>query len=251
MNNFSLQDVIQYIEDNIGEFHLKRIASLEKLKLADILKRKNPYLFRTKNLLTVEKLIEEILSAHLSSQEETLFGNFLEGLAIFICEKTYSAQKLPVGYGIDLLFEKENKVYLVEIKSGPHWGNSSQLLKIQQNFSELKTLLLQERTHLKAEDIIPVNGCCYGRCQSQKKGYLKLCGQEFWEFISGISELYVDIIEPLGHLAKRRNDEFIDTYAQIVNKLTLEFGSNYCNNGKIDWKKLIQSISAKTYPQLK
>ncbi|MCB1935052.1 MAG: hypothetical protein KDF59_03835 [Nitrosomonas sp.] len=30
----------------------------------------------------------------------------------------------------------------------------------------------------------------------------KYCGQQFWEFISGTSNLYTDIIEPLGHEAK-------------------------------------------------
>lgn len=37
--------VRQYIEQHIGEFHNRRLASLDKLKLDQLLKRKNPYLF--------------------------------------------------------------------------------------------------------------------------------------------------------------------------------------------------------------
>jgi DNA modification methylase len=34
------------------------------------------------------------------------------------------------------------------------------------------------------------------------RDYLKLCGQEFWEFISGNINLYVEIVEPLGRMEK-------------------------------------------------
>ena len=42
----------QYVEENIGTFHAKRIQSLDDLKLSKVLKRKNPYLFKAKYVLT-------------------------------------------------------------------------------------------------------------------------------------------------------------------------------------------------------
>nr|MBA4140472.1 cytosolic protein [Segetibacter sp.] len=45
METLNLSDVVQYVEENIGTFHQKRIASLQELKLGDVLKKKNPYLF--------------------------------------------------------------------------------------------------------------------------------------------------------------------------------------------------------------
>jgi len=34
------------------------------------------------------------------------------------------------------------------------------------------------------DNIVAVNGCCYGRDNRPDKGdYLKYCGQRFWEFI--------------------------------------------------------------------
>jgi len=51
--------------------------------------------------------------------------------------------------------------------------------------------------------IVPINGCCYGKNSKPDKGdYFKYCGQEFWEFISNESNLYLEIIEPLGNKAK-------------------------------------------------
>jgi len=54
-------------------------------------------------------------------------------------------------------------------------------------------------------NIVAVNGCCYGRDNQPDKGdYLKLCGQRFWEFISGNSDFYIQIVQPLGYQAKKR-----------------------------------------------
>lgn len=48
MKALDIQKVVQYVEENIGYFHQKRIQSLDKLKLSQVLKRKNPYLFKAK-----------------------------------------------------------------------------------------------------------------------------------------------------------------------------------------------------------
>lgn len=76
MQSLNFKDIYEYVENNIGVFHDKRLKSLEKLKLDKILKRKNPYLFKAKNILTAQDLVKVILDAYLSSQEETIFGEF-------------------------------------------------------------------------------------------------------------------------------------------------------------------------------
>lgn len=69
----------------IGDFHEKRLSSLDSLKLQNVLKRKNPYLFKAKHVLTSEEIIKGLVDAHISSNEETIFGDWLEGLAIHDC----------------------------------------------------------------------------------------------------------------------------------------------------------------------
>jgi hypothetical protein len=128
MNNLNLKDVSQYVEENIGKFHQKRISSLDTLKLSEVLKRKNPYLFKAKYVLTAEQIIKALVDAHISSKEETLFGDWLEGLAIFINQKVYKGRKSGIS-GIDLEFDDNNTRYIISIKSGPNWGNDSQIKK--------------------------------------------------------------------------------------------------------------------------
>ncbi|MEK6581951.1 MAG: PmeII family type II restriction endonuclease [Nitrospirota bacterium] len=244
MGKIENKDVISYIEKNISTFHGKRLVNLEALKLSKILKKKNPYLFKAKNIHTAQDLVKPLLDAHLSSQEETIFGDFLEGLAIFICEKVYKGRKSSTT-GIDLEFDKDEIRYVVSIKSGPSWGNSQAVNKMISNFNAARKTL---RTSNSKINIAAVNGCCYGKKKNPYKAkgdYFKYCGQQFWEFISGDENLYTKIIEPLGHKAKERNEEFMVAYAQIINKFTLDFIKDFCIDGKVDWEKLVKFNSAK------
>ncbi len=243
MNPLNLNSVEKYVEENISTFHQKRIESLNTLKLSKILKRKNPYLFKAKNMLTAEQIIKGFLDAHISSNEEGIFGDWLEGLAIFINNMVFDGWKSGIT-GIDLEFDDNNTRYIVNIKSGPNWGNSSQIAKMISDFSTAKRAL---RTSNSKINIVAVNGCCYGRDNNPDKGtYFKYCGQQFWEFVSGDSELFVKIIEPLGENAKLRNDEFLISYSQITNLFTKQFSNIYCKqNGDIDWEKLVRFNSEK------
>ncbi len=238
MPKLNLNDVSKYVEENIGTFHKKRIAGLTQLKLKTVLSKKNPYLFKAKYILTAQDIIKSFTDAFVSSQEEGIFGNWMEGLAIFINEKVYHGRKSGI-VGVDLEFDLKNIRYIVTIKSGPNWGNSSQINKLVSDFKTAKKTLRTSNSQL---NIVAVNGCCYGRDNQHDKGeYFKYCGQRFWEFISGDKELFTKIIEPFGHQAKERNDDFMISYSQMINLFTKEFADTFCkNDGSIDWEKLVR-----------
>lgn len=242
MKKLNQKDVIQYVEQNIATFHQKRIDSLNDLKLINVLKRKNPYLYKAKYMWTSEQIVKGIADAHISSQEETIFGNWLEGLAIYINGKVYGGKKSGIQ-GIDLEFDKEDVRYIVNIKSGPNWGNSRQVTAMTEDFKRAKKTL---RTSNSKLNVVSINGCCYGRNNKPDKGdYFKYCGQRFWEFISSDENLYLNIIEPLGHKVKEKNDEYLESYSKMINKFTLEFSNKFCkSDGSIDWEKIVKLNSA-------
>lgn len=242
MPKLNLSDVTKYVEENIAGFHEKRIAGLNQLKLKKVLSKKNPYLFKAKYILTAQDIIKSLTDAYISSQEETIFGDWMEGLAIFINEKVYKGRKSGIP-GIDLEFDLNSTRYIITIKSGPNWGNASAVTKLRSDF---KTAMRTLRTSNSQLTVVAVNGCCYGRQNNFDRGdYFKYCGQKFWEFISGDSELYTKIIEPLGYQAKERNDDFMISYSQMINKFTKEFTDTFCMaNGSIDWDKLVRFNSA-------
>lgn len=242
MKKLELKEVTKYVEDNIGEFHRKKIEKLNNLKLKAVLKKKNPYLFRAKNILTAQELIEAIVGAFISSSEEGIFGDWIEGLAIFVNEKVYNGRKSGIP-GVDLEFDNDNIRYIVSIKSGPNWGNDSQIKKMIDNFNSARKVL---RTSGSKINIMAINGCCYGKTTPRnnykpKGDYHKYCGQVFWNFISGNKELYKEIVEPLGYLAQEKNEEFIKSYSQKINLFTKELANDFFKvNGEIDWNKLVE-----------
>lgn len=238
MDNKTLQLITRYVNDNIDIFHNSRLNKVHQLQLNDVLKRKNPYLFRAKNITSAPDLVSSILDAFLSSSEEELFGKFLEGLAIYVSEITCGGHK-SAAPGIDLELTRDRTRYIVAVKSGPNWGNSQQYTALRLNFKNAVKVLKQSRRMLAVQ---PVLGICYGRFRTVNTGeYLKIGGQSFWHFISGNHQLYIDIIQPLGYEAKKHNDRYLVEKNLTYNRFARDFMNDFCDrSGRIDWPKLVQ-----------
>jgi len=227
-----------YVNDHIDHFHTNRLAKITKLNLHDILKRKNPYLFRAKNLNSATDLTASLLDAYLSSSEEELFGQFLEGLAIYVAEITSGGQKSSTE-GIDLELTRDGIRYLVAIKSGPNWGNRSQYNDLRLRFKTAVRVLKQSH---HAVNVQPVLGICYGKFKTVNNGeYLKIGGQSFWHFVSGFPSLYRDMVEPIGYEAQKHDTNYLLEKSNTYNRFTRDLINEFCNaQGQIDWAKLVQ-----------
>jgi len=254
MHKIDQNELQTFISERImTPFYEIRIQKLKELTFNDVVKRKNPYLFKAKNIQTAEELIRYILDAFLSSQEETIFGDLMEGLAIFACGKVFSGHKAEQGKfkSIDLIFQRDEKTYVVGIKSGPNWGNSDQIGRMKTNFKAARKIL---RSEGETGKIIAVNGCMYGKDnkphkvdkKDKEKSYYKFCGQEFWELITEDKGFYQKIVVPIDKEAKKRDDNFRNTYNAKINELTKDFSGTYLTeDGHISWEKLIDFVSKK------
>lgn len=239
-----ISKVEQYVKTNISTFHDARIAKLQGLKLNKLIKSKNPYLYKAMDLNTPGEIVESIASAFISSAEEGMFGNWLEGLAIYIAQEVYQGRKSAVE-GVDLELDKGGTHYFISIKSGPKWSNSSSMKKLQENFTRAQRIY---RTSNNRGICEAIEGCCYGIDHNpQKLTHTKLCGEKFWEFISGSPTMYIDIIEPLGIDALTKNALYQSEYDKMITRFTKDFASEYCDqNGDILWKKIVNINSGYT-----
>lgn len=237
MKPLHLGSVNEFANENIVDFHNRRISSLEDLKLDKLLK-KNPYLFKAKNIQTASELMKGLLDAFLSSSEEKLFGDFLEDLAIFIASQTCGGHKSSAP-GVDLEFENRGVHYIVSVKSGPNWGNSSQQRKLEE---DLQNAVRRVKQSQFGKNVQPVLGICYGKTRTgYLRGYLKVVGQNFWYLISENENLYTDIIEPIGYRAKEHNEAFVKERSRVENRFTKEFIDRFCSDdGSIDWVELVE-----------
>jgi len=260
-------DYTDFLANNvITPFYEKRLAALKKLTLDDVLKKKNPYLVKAKNIEIAGDFVKTIVDAFLSSQEEGIFGNLLEGFAIHISHNLYGGFKSAYK-SVDLEFEQDGKYYIVGIKSSANWGNSDQVNQMRSNFKKAKAHL---REAGMTREIVAVNGCMYGKDANPLKNmrrtkhegkmidveieadkvYQKLAGQDFWHFISGDDELYQDIIKPIDEQARTRSEAFKAVYTAKINEMTQAFVENYMTaDNQIDWIKIIDVVSKRAAPK--
>jgi hypothetical protein len=247
------QDYYDYLAEYvITPFYNIRLKGLNSLSLAELIK--------AKNIELAQDLVKSIVDAFLSSQEETMFGNLLEGFAIYVSSRLYGGfkSKLP---SLDLEFERDDYYYIVGIKSGINWGNSDQINGMKNNFKAA-------RAHLRASgitnEIVAVNGCIYGKDRNPLKNkkrikgagvtdeepdkvYYKYAGQDFWNFVSGDDNLYREIIVPIDEKAREKDEAFKKAYAAKVNEMTRDFTANFMTNNQIDWIKLVDYVSKREY----
>lgn len=233
-------------EHVITPFYSIRLNGLKELNLLGVLKRKNPYLFKAKNIELAGDLVKGIVDAFLSSREETIFGNLLEGFAIHVSKSLHGGFKSSLK-SVDLEFEREGVYHIVGIKSGIHWGSADQINKMRDNFKLAKELL---RGRGIAGEIMAVNGCIYGKDRrpfkthpDPDKQYYKYAGQAFWHFISGDDDLYREIIKPIDQEAREKDETFKREYAAKVNEMTQDFMNSFMTANQIDWVKLIEYVS--------
>jgi len=146
---------------------------------------------------------------------------------------------LSTAQGVDLEFFNKGIHYVVSIKSGPNWGNSSQQAKLEQDF---KNAVTRVRQSLRGINVQPVLGICYGKTKTSfVRGYLKVVGQNFWYMISEDKNLYTEIIEPIGYKAKDHNETFHEQKSNVTNRFTKQFIERFCTEiGSINWDKLIE-----------
>lgn len=230
--------IMRYTRDYIDRFDSARLGELATLTLADLLERADPFLMRAANRGMAHDVIASLLDAHFAFAREELFGQFLEGLAIYVAEITSGGHKSSTE-GLDLELTREGTRYLVAIKSEPNWGNRSQYNDLRLRFRAAVRVLKQSS---QTTNVQPVLGICYGKFETINNGeYLKLGGQSFWHFVSGFPNLYIDMIEPIGYEAQKHDARYLLEKSSAYNRFTRDLIAEFCNpQGQIDWAKLVR-----------
>jgi Type II restriction endonuclease EcoO109I len=224
----------------LERFYESRLTGLEKLSLRKVLSKKNPYLYRALGIEKASEIVEQIMAAHISSSDETFFGNcFFEPIA-----KMASGGKVADGEGVDFTVESKEKFLAVAVKSGPSWGNADQHKRQSTNFDALR-----KRLYKIQKQFDPLCGQAYGKqsCEpTDNSRFRRRSGQAFWEEITGDPDFYLKLIRLMKNVPAKNRPRFRAMWNHAVNRFTAEFIADFCNaEGAIDWEKLTAHSSAK------
>ena len=166
--------------------------------------RKNPFLFRVRVDSDAYEFAQMITNAYLSSSEETMFGNVLEEIAISICRHSIGGWKSSADK-VDLEYTRDNTRYVMQIKSGTNWGNSSQRQSLVNSFQKATRILRQGNPDL---NIRCIEGICYGKSMIRDLGtHTRYVGHSFWKEISNWDGTAVAVMELIGTHASNGLDE--------------------------------------------
>lgn len=238
------------IDELLDVFYDKRSVALGNLKLINTLKRKNPYLYRAIGVADASEIVDEILRAHISSSDETLFGNeFFEPFAKWVAKHAYPDEMVDTshGEGIDISITSNTSVIAIAVKSGINVFNAASKRKQGENFSSLR-----KRLHKLALHFDPLVGYCYGRKKQSSRSkcdFREMAGQEFWELLTKEKDFYLRIVRLIGEKPVQHRSAFQLAFDQTKNRLTRDFLLEFSDDaGAIDWEKLVAFNSGAERP---
>ena len=236
--NYDEQEVVQAIAKALDTFYSSLIEKIDRIDVVKIMKRKNPYLYRAKGIANASEICASVLSAFVSSSEETIFGNcFFEPIAI-----AASGGKKALAEGVDIMIHDDatNTISAIAVKSGTSVFNSDSKKRQEQNFTAASKLAGQAKARFEA-----IIGYSYVKksesSRSKPKIYQELAGKEFWAYLTGDDQFYVKILNFMGTLPEQYVQSYRESYTKAHNRLVLEFSTRFCNSdGSINWEKLVE-----------
>jgi len=234
----NIDELQNLISKCLQDFYERRVRRLEKLRLKDFLRRKNPYLFKALGTQKASEIVEKILTAYIGASDETMFGEaFFEPIA-----RIASGAKVSDAEGVDFVIESGDRVLAVALKSGPNIYNASQKKRQSQEFSALRNRLY--KLHKQFD---PMLGHAYGRTKAEPTKdlvYRRRSGQAFWTEITGDPDFYLKLVRLMKEEPARHKQKYAPAWDAALNRFTAEFVEDFCfPDGRIDWEKLVQFVS--------
>lgn len=237
-NGVNTQEIERVIARALEEFYNSLLAKIDTVNITSIIKRKNPYLYRAKAMQSASEIVESVLSAAVSSSEETIFGNcFFEPIAIVA-----SGGSKALAEGVDVMVDdrENNIIHAIAVKSGTSVFNADSKKRQEQNFNAAYKLAQQAKAMYD-----PIIGYSYGKKRPTGKGkptiYRELAGQDFWAELTGDSDFYIKIIEYMGDKPEQYLEKYRESYTKASNRLVKQFTEQFCDDdGSINWDRLVR-----------
>lgn len=221
---------LKVIEAFEQTFALPIARKATSLRMKEIIRNKNPYLYRSSGINTCEGLVTRAFQDYISASVENDFGKFFEAVA-----RIFSGGVKPVGGGeVDLDVRKADTAFLYAMKSGSKGFNSSSYDKARRDLLSAERRLRQD--NLRTEKRI---GFAYGkRRESFKDGITQLTSKGFWEEISGDALFYKELLDACSLLSPLYTADLQAPYTKLLE----EARSLFCDGEKIDWDRVLKLV---------
>lgn len=205
---------------------------LASMTMKELVKRKNPYLYRATGVETCDDYVQRAFREHIAGMRGNFFGLFFESVAQIL-----SGGTKPEGTGeIDLEVQKDGEMLLYVIKSGASGHNASSLKKALDDLSAVSSSF--EAQNIRAHKNIAY---AYGRHGEHvdDDGVRKMASKDFWAEMSGDEDFYVKLLDVAAALSPMFQADMESPYERLL----AEAHELFCEGDAIRWDKVIRMVS--------
>jgi hypothetical protein len=215
---------------------LKRIKRKE-ISFPKLLSKCNPYELVV-NCQTVESLVDFIMGSHKQTSSQTIWGNYLESIAVKVCEKNLNGIKSKEEC-TDIEWFCDGVKHFRGWKSSPKWCNAD-----QKSVVNLKETELKNTEDFGSYKVLTSYGKTTKRITTNS--FVQLSGQEAWEEISNDNELYNKIMVGI-ELNRNIIVQFIESiYISDRERIIPWMEDNFLNdNNTINFIKINKYVSSR------
>jgi len=227
-----IKQLVYELADEIAKSHFDNISSLKLDKILDVNK------ISTCGYDDVEKMITERFIGYCQNSMRTRCGNLMERLAEKIVEKYDLAMKSSAnGIDFEMVRDINGKTirYVIQKKLGEKSLNKDQQEKLDDNMKEAVKRIKQSNSKDK---VICILGAYYGGKNQNKesKSYIKLTGQSFWFFLTGIVDMHRKVPMWLAERNKSFQKQLKIVEKEKIKEFVSKFNEHYVDgDGNIDW----------------
>jgi hypothetical protein len=231
------------MEQNIiNDIVLKSLKGLEtikrkKISFPKLLAKSNPYELAV-SCDTIECLVEFVLASHKQTSSKTIWGNYLETIALNISKLTINGYKSKEECtDIEWIFDgiKHYRGW----KSSPKWCNAD-----QKRTANLKVNELIDTEDFGSFKILT----SYGKTTEKKvsNGFIQLSGQDAWNEIGLDNEIYNKVMSSIMDNSKIIGLFLENIYISDKDRIITWMKDNFLNNDNtINFIKINKYVSSR------
>jgi hypothetical protein len=228
-------------QEQINQIILDCLTKLQNINrkpidFTKLLQKCNPYELVVECRST-DEVADFIMINHIKTSRGTIWGDFLELIAIKICESSLNGYKSKEAC-TDLEWVDQGKKHYRGFKSSPKWANADQKKTANNKDKELR-----EQSDFGSYKVLTSYGKTAKR--TNENNFVQLSGQDAWQEISNDQDMYKKVMTGIDINSGIIGQFLKNIYTSDMDRSTKWFSDNFITDNKINSIKIVEYVSSR------
>jgi hypothetical protein len=227
------EQINQIILDSLKELQNVNRTTIDFTKL---LQKCNPFELVVQ-CRTTNEVVDFIMGNHIKTSSATIWGLFLELIAVKICNSVLNGYKSNQTC-TDLEWVDQGKKHYRGFKSSPKWANADQKKTANNKDKELR-----EQVDFGSYKVLTSYGKTAKR--TNENNFIQLSGQDAWEEISNDQDMYKKVMVGINNNSQIIGQFLNNIYTSDVDRSAKWFSDNFTTDNQINSIKIVEYVSSR------